>query len=187
MRIGVYGGSFNPPHVVHAMVASWLLWTDKVDEVWFIPVYQHAFDGIQEKKLAPYKYRVEWCRALAKEVDPRIKVSTVEESLPTPSYTIDTLTALRKEFSQHEFCLCVGADVIPQLQQWKQWEEIERSFAPIIVGRVGYDNPENTVSFPPVSSSEVRADLSKGVFPTHLLTSSVVDQIRKDNPYLEEA
>ena len=49
MRVAVYGGSFNPPHVAHAMVASWLLWTRLVDEVWLVPVFRHAFEGIQEK------------------------------------------------------------------------------------------------------------------------------------------
>ena len=186
MRIGVYGGSFNPPHVVHAMVASWLLWTDKVDEVWFVPVYQHAFDGIQEKKLAPYEYRVQWCKALAQQIDARIKVSEIESQLPTPSYTIDTLSALSRRFPEHQFCLCVGADVLPQLPQWKQWSKIERLFHPIIVGRVGYESPKGCVSFPPVSSSDIREHLSKGSVPSDLLTRSVMVQIQTDNPYLKE-
>ena len=113
-------------------------------------------------------------------------MSKVESQLPTPSYTIDTLTALATDFPQHQFCLCVGADVIPQLPKWKQWGEIERQFEPIIVGRVGYDGPTDTVAFPPVSSSSVRAELSKGRIPSHLLTNEVVHLLRENNPYLEK-
>ena len=51
MRIAVYGGSFNPPHIAHTMVASWLLWTEMVDEVWLVPVYRHAFEQSHGKKL----------------------------------------------------------------------------------------------------------------------------------------
>ena len=119
MKIAVYGGSFNPPHVVHAMVASWLLWTDLVDEVWMVPVYRHAFEGIHDKKLASYSDRVQWCEAMETDVDSRIKVSTIESQLPTPSYSIDTLQALAKQFPEHEFRLCVGSDVIPDLPNWK--------------------------------------------------------------------
>ncbi len=84
MRIAVYGGSFNPPHVVHAIVASWLLWTDQVDEVWLVPVFQHAFEGVDNKKLAPYRLRVQWCDVFTSNVDSRIRVSSIESKLPTP-------------------------------------------------------------------------------------------------------
>ena len=184
MRIAVYGGSFNPPHVVHAMVASWLLWTDLVDEVWLVPVYRHAFEGIQEKKLASYNDRVAWCTAFTEEVDPRITVSDIESRLPIPSYSVDTLQALSQEYPEHDFRLCVGADVIPDLPKWKSWDVIEREFAPIIVGRVGYDSPDDIVKFPPVSSSEIRKKLSFGEIPSHFLLHLVVELLKVKNPYL---
>ena len=98
MRVAIYGGSFNPPHVAHAMVASWLLWTDQVDEVWMVPVFRHAFEGIHGKKLAPYEQRVAWCQLVRQDVDQRIQVSTIESELPIPSYSIDTLTELQAQY-----------------------------------------------------------------------------------------
>ena len=62
MRVAVYGGSFNPPHVVHLMVASWLRWTDRCDELWCVPVCAHPFD----KDLAPYDERLAWCSDAAR-------------------------------------------------------------------------------------------------------------------------
>ena len=54
-----YGGSFNPPHVGHAMVAQWVVWTGRADAVWFVPVYQHAFEGRHDKTLASFDQRVQ--------------------------------------------------------------------------------------------------------------------------------
>jgi nicotinate-nucleotide adenylyltransferase len=183
MRIAVYGGSFNPPHVSHAMVASWLLWTDQVDEVWMVPVYRHAFEGMQEKKLVAYEQRVSWCRMLRDDVDVRIRVSTIESELPTPSYSIDTLSALRDRHPNDEFRLVIGADVLPDLPKWKDWKRIEADFSPIIVGRGGYSCPPGAVSFPSVSSSEIRFALKEGKIPTHLLFHSLAEDFVRSNPY----
>src|SRR5688500_13322137 len=91
MRVAIYGGSFNPPHVGHAMVAGWLRWTDLADEVWLLPAFAHPFD----KELAPFDRRVAWCAALAEAVGPWVRVEPIESTLPPPSYTVDTLSALR--------------------------------------------------------------------------------------------
>ena len=186
MRIAVYGGSFNPPHVAHAMVASWLLWTDQVDEVWMVPVYRHAFEGIQQKKLASYEQRVHWCTLLTSDVDERIQVCDIEAQLPVPSYSIDTLSALRERYPEHQFRLVIGADVLPDLPKWKEWERIEREFSPIIVGRDGYDSLPGMVSFPSVSSSQIRADLKKGNIPKHFLFHSLAAALLENNPYKEQ-
>ena len=185
MRIAVYGGSFNPPHVAHAMVASWLLWTDQVDEVWMVPVYRHAFEGIQQKKLVDYQQRVQWCHLLTKDVDKRIKVSDIESHLPTPSYSIDTLTALRDREPIYQFRLVIGADVLPDLPKWKEWNRIEKEFSPIIVGRDGYACPKDAVSFPAVSSSQIRKELQQGNIPHHFLFHSLATSLQMSNPYAD--
>ena len=183
MRVAVYGGSFNPPHIAHAMVASWLLWTDQVDEVWMVPVYRHAFEGMHGKKLIEYNLRVTWCRLLQQDVDARIRVSTIESELPTPSYSIDTLRALSKRHPSNHFRLVIGADVIPDLPKWKDWTSIEEEFSPIIVGRGGYPCPEGAVSFPEVSSSDIRASLQNEEIPTHFLFASLAKSLERSNPY----
>ena len=124
-NIAVYGGSFNPPHVGHAMVASWLVWTGLVDKVWLLPVYEHAFEGLQDKRLASFDTRSAWCDALAESLSPAIEVCRVEADLPTPSYTM-TLRFLRQLHPHYRFRLVVGSDVVPQLPQWRDWESIER-------------------------------------------------------------
>lgn len=162
--IAIYGGSFNPPHVGHAMVASWLVWTGMVDKVWLLPVYHHAFEGIQDKRLASFEDRCSWCEALAQSLSSSVEVCRAEADLPIPSYTIDTLRYLRQQHPQHQFRLVVGSDVLPQLPLWRDWASIEAEFEPLIVARAGYpmsSAPESPV-FPAVSSSEIRHRLAQG-------------------------
>lgn len=173
MRIAVYGGSFNPPHVVHGEVASWLLQEDLADEVWLIPVYRHAFEGIHNKRLASFEDRVRWCRAMAVDVDARIKVDEVESTLPVPSFTIDTLRHLQGRHPGHQFRLVVGADVLDQVDSWRDWEGIRSQFSPIVVGRQGHPAPDGTPVFPNISSTEVRARIARGESVDGMVTAGV--------------
>lgn len=176
MRIAVYGGSFDPPHVGHAMVAGWLLWTGRVDEVWLVPAFQHAFS----KPLSSFERRVALCAALARDVDPRVRVDPVEASLPVPSFTLDTLTHLARLHPEHAFHLVVGADVLAQRDHWRRWDLIERDFPPIIVGRQGHAPIPDAPTFPDVSSSEVRARIAAGRSVRHLLTAGVAGLLGVD-------
>ena len=169
MDVAVYGGSFNPPHIGHAMVAAWLLWTRRVDEVWLVPAFAHAFD----KELRPFALRVEMALAMAAEVDARVRVCTIERDLPVPSYTIHTLRALRGRHPQRRFRLVVGADVLPQTHLWRDWAGIEREFPPIVVGRGGYPDVPDAPTFPEVSSTDIRARLAAGRPAGHLVTAGV--------------
>lgn len=183
MRIAVYGGSFNPPHVGHAMVAAWLRWTGRAEAVWLVPVYRHAFEDWHGKTLAPFDQRVSWCEALAADVGGGVEVCTVEAELPTPSYTIDTLRSLAEAHPEHRFRLVVGADALPQLPQWRDWGAIEAEFSPVVVGRQGYEPVPDSVAFPGVSSTEIRQRLARGEPVSHLLTQGVAAMLAADSPF----
>lgn len=170
MEVAVFGGSFNPPHVGHALVASWLLWTGRVERVWLVPAFSHAFG----KDLAPFEARVDLCRALAAVLGPAVEVHPLEAELPAPSYTLDTLRALAARHPEHRFRLVIGADVVPELPRWHRWEAIEAAFAPIVVGRQGWPTPPGAVDFPPVSSTEIRARLAADAEVGHLVPRQVL-------------
>lgn len=157
MRVAVFGGSFNPPHVGHGMVAAWLGWTAQVDEVWLVPTFHHAFG----KPLAPFTNRVAACRALAALVGPWVRVQEIEAELPTPSFTIHTLDALAARHPGHQLRLVVGADNLAARTKWRAWDRIEAEYAPIVVGR-GELHVAGAPSFPDVSSTEVRRRLQAG-------------------------
>lgn len=153
MRIAIYGGSFNPPHVGHAMVASWLGWIDRVDEVWLLPTAGHPF----AKRLLPFELRAGLCEALAACAGPHVKVCTLEAELPRPSYTVDTLKELSARHPEHVFQLVIGADILPDTPRWKDWDTIAADYQPIVVGRGGYPPIDGMPTFPEVSSTEIRA------------------------------
>ncbi len=171
MVVGVYGGSFNPPHVGHALVAGWLGWTRRVDEVWLVPAFQHAF----AKALAPWEVRVAACRALAGAVGAHVSVVDIEARLPTPSYTIQTLDALALRHPGCQLRLVVGADVQSQRSQWRDWPRIAAEYAPVVVGRAGYPEVDGAPTFPGVSSTEVRARLARGEPVDALVPAAVLE------------
>jgi nicotinate-nucleotide adenylyltransferase len=187
-KIAVYGGSFNPPHLGHSMIVSWLLWSGIVDRVIILPVYAHAFDGVHDKTLAPFEYRVRWCNLAFQSCFDRstmnlIEISELEKDLPTPSYTIDSLQTLQKKYSNHQLRLVIGSDSIPHLPKWKNWTEIKDNFQPIIVGRVGYPS-ESDVFFPDISSTDIRQKLKEGVIPTQWVHRALAQDLQLDNPYV---
>lgn len=157
MQVAVFGGSFNPPHVGHAMVAGWLGWVGRADEVWLVPAFHHAFD----KPMAAFERRVAACERLAALVGPWVRVDPVEAELPTPSYTLATLDALAARHPEHRFRLVVGADAYAQRRLWHRWDELSARYAPIVVGR-GPRSAAGAPSFPDVSSTEVRRRLAAG-------------------------
>lgn len=173
MRIAVYGGSFNPPHVGHAMVAAWLRWTDRVDEVWLVPAFAHPF----EKQMASFEERAALCEAVASAIGPGVGVSRVEADLPLPSYTIATLTHLAATFPQHAFRLVVGADVLPDTPKWRAWDRIAAGFAPIVVGRDGWPAVEGAPTFPGISSTEIRARCAAGAPIDHLVPAAIAGRV----------
>ncbi|MCB9761556.1 MAG: nicotinate (nicotinamide) nucleotide adenylyltransferase [Alphaproteobacteria bacterium] len=173
MVIAVYGGSFNPPHVGHGMVAAWLLWTRRADRVWLLPAFQHAFD----KSLAPFEARCGMCAQLAREVGTGVEVCAVEAELPTPSYTYNTLRALRERHPTDRFRLVIGADNLAQIDLWYRWDGIQAEFSPIVVGRQGFPPVPDAPQFPGISSTEVRRRVAGGEPFAHLVPAAIRDQV----------
>lgn len=177
MRVAVFGGSFNPPHVGHGMVAAWLRWVDRADEVRLVPSFAHPF----ERPMAPFDARVAACRELAALVGPWVSVDPVEASLPRPSYTIRVLEALRAREPGNSFFLVVGADILAQAAAWKDWPRIEAEFAPLVVGR-GAQEVQGSPTFPPISSTEIRRRLEAGEPVEPLVPRPVLDAWRRAGP-----
>jgi nicotinate-nucleotide adenylyltransferase len=175
-RIALFGGSFNPPHVAHALVAFYVRETQPVDEVWFVPVYQHAFG----KDLAPYEHRVAMCELVARSLgppdlaDPRrpvVKVSRAEEELAnqpgfTVSRTLDLLTYLEAQDPTRRFRNVIGADILGETHKWYRWDEVVAKAPLIAIGRSGFVAPPGTtltgVTMPEISATRVRELVTAG-------------------------
>ena len=169
------------------MVASWIVRSGAADRVWLVPVFEHAFEGMHEKKLAPFAMRMKWCSELAKALGSAVDVSDVESRLPAPSYTVDTLQHMAQQFPEHAFHLVIGADILEQTQGWKSWDVIVADFEPIIVGREGYANPAvlhpGSPIFPAVSSTEVRRRLASGESVEDLVPDVIAASLGESHPW----
>jgi len=163
-RVGLFGGSFNPPHVAHQLVALYVLET-QVDEVWFVPTYAHAFG----KQLVPYDHRVAMCELAAAPLGARAIVSRAEEELAAKpdfvaSRTLDLIDHLTEKFPDIELRLVVGADILGETDKWHRWDEVTRRAPLIVIGRGGYELPAGSVAtgvvMPEISATRVREMLA---------------------------
>jgi nicotinate-nucleotide adenylyltransferase len=127
MRIGLLGGSFNPPHVAHRAISQFAIKRLKLDRVWWLvtpgnPLKDHG--GLHD-----LDQRIEAARQIAD--DPRIDVSCLESVIGT-RYTVDTVTYLRRRASGLRFVWIMGADNLAQFHRWQNWRRIA-SEVPIAV------------------------------------------------------
>ena len=171
MRIAIYGGSFNPPHVGHSMVAAYLKWTQQAEEVWWVPAFDHAFD----KVLAPFELRVRLCEDVTRSLGSWARVSTIEATLPAPSYTIHTLDALHRQYPEHQFQWVAGADILETLHLWKEWQRIKEGYGLLLVGRAGYPEVPGVPTFPDISSTQIRELLKENGDVSKLVDAGILD------------
>lgn len=168
MRIGLFGGCFNPIHSHHLKIAEKARNACNLDEVWFIPVFKPVHK--QDHDLLPYETRLELLTA-AVESDHRLRVSEVEKTLGGPSYTIETVRHLQTAFPDHDFTLIIGSDSLYDLPNWKEAGNLMAQIPFAIVPRPQFteklDLPNTRSEWLPIdsdeiSSSTIRDSLSKG-------------------------
>jgi nicotinate-nucleotide adenylyltransferase len=160
VRVAVFGGSFNPPHVGHVLVCSLVLATEDLDRVLVVPTYQHPF----AKPLAPFDDRVAMCE-LAMSSLRGVEVSRVEEELGGESRTLRTLEHLSAAHPDWRLRIVIGADVLAEAPRWFGFDAIAKLAPPIVVGRTGFDPPQpGALLVPDVSSTQVRAAIGRGAW-----------------------
>lgn len=179
MRVALFGGSFNPPHVGHQLLALYVLETAEVDELWFVPCWKHPFD----KELEDFAHRMRMTELAAAALGPRVRVSDFESKLGgEKSRTLLTVRGLQARYPQHEFRLVIGADLEPELPSWYGAEELRRTVKLLVVGRGGYPG-QFPVSMPMVSSTEIRKKLRTGESAQGMVCESVWAYIREHGLY----
>ncbi|MGZ3439562.1 MAG: nicotinate (nicotinamide) nucleotide adenylyltransferase [Polyangia bacterium] len=177
MRVAIYGGSFNPPHVAHQMALAYVLATAHVDEVWMVPTFKHPFD----KQLASFSDRAMMCE-LAASPFKAVRVSRVEEELGGESFTLRTMRALMERHGDHRFSLVIGSDLLAERERWHGWPELKELVPFIVIGREGSPSVGG-ITLPQVSSTIVRQRLATGEPVDALVASAVVDYIRARGLY----
>lgn len=186
MRIGILGGSFDPPHFGHILVARQVKEFFNLDEIWLMPYFMHSWDftisSVQDRL------------AMAKMIEePGIIVSDEEIKYKRKSYTIETVRRLKKQHS-HTFFWIVGGDTLDNFKRWKRYEDLIREIKFIVFPRNGYylssklpkgfeliSSPELVTTN--ISSSIIRQRIVKNLSVDGLISNSVLSYIRKHKLY----
>ncbi|MCR4267864.1 nicotinate-nucleotide adenylyltransferase [Nitratireductor sp. ZSWI3] len=137
MAVGLFGGSFNPPHAGHALVAEIALRRLRLDQLWWIVTPGNPLKD--NSHLAPLEKRIALSRKCA--TDPRIKI-TAFEARHRIRYTADTIDLVRGRNPGVDFVWIMGADSLRDFHRWERWRKIARSIPIAVV-----DRPGDTLAF----------------------------------------
>jgi nicotinate-nucleotide adenylyltransferase len=159
-RTALFGGSFNPPHAAHQLVALYVLETCEIDELWFVPTFSHPF----HKPLVDFEHRVAMCELAAAPLGSRVRVSRAEADLAAvpgfvSSRTVELVEMLRAREPARQFHLVIGADILQETAKWHRWDDLCELAPPIVVGRPGYHlgrGHEVGVTMVDISATRVR-------------------------------
>lgn len=132
LRVGLFGGSFNPPHRGHVHASELALKRIGLDRVWWLVSPGNPLK--ETAGLPPLGARIAAARALAR--DPRIVVTGLEAEVGT-RYTYDTVAHLRRRCPYVRFVWIMGADILPQLHLWQRWREIAELVPFAVIDRPG--------------------------------------------------
>ncbi len=190
IRTALFGGSFDPIHMGHAMVANFVAQCGLVDEVWLMPGRVNPLKCAAPP--APESHRVEMCRLVAQDCIHTV-VSEVELSLPSPSYTSQTVRHLLSAYPDRKFSLLIGSDNWLCFNRWREYDWLLKHIEVIIYPRPGYevnkDELPEGVSLledaPQVlmSSTFARAGLAGGLNMNFFLPSKVINYISNHQLY----
>ena len=182
-RVALFGGSFNPPHVAHQLVALYVLETEPIDELWLIPCFMHPFD----KALESFEDRLWMCRLAALPLGPRAAVSDCEKQLGGESRTLRTVKSLLSVHPDIDLSLVIGADLETEVSSWYGADELRELVRFIVVPRTGYGKisgePNTRPAMPAISSTDIRERLRRGYPVDALVPRSVLDYIHQRKLY----
>lgn len=189
MEIGFFSGSFDPIHIGHLIIAEYICNHTEIEQLWLSVTPRNPLK--LENTLSDEKDRIAMVKSAIAN-SPKIEYCDIELSLPTPSYTVDTLRALCRRYPQHNFSLVIGADNWLLFDKWRDYEYILNNFKIVVYPRPGYDIdastlPENvTLCDTPVigiSSTFIRESIKNGKPASFGVTREVYEYIVKNNLY----
>lgn len=198
MRLGIYGGSFDPVHNAHLAFARTCQQQAKLDEVWFTPT---AIQPLKRKgPHATNANRIEMLN-LAIGDKPNWRVCSIEIDRGGLSYTVDTLRQIHEELPEAELFFPIGSDALRDVANWREPREIFRMATPLVVCRAGDLPPDfegleqlcsartlpQPIEMPAmdVSSSEIRRRVAAGQSIDDLVPEAVAAYIEQQRLYRE--
>ena len=189
MKIGLFFGTFNPIHVGHLIIGTYMVEITDIDQVWFVVSPQNPLK--RNKQILHESERLNLVN-LAIDGNQKLMVSDIEFDMPRPSFTIDTLDNLSIQHPDNEFVLIMGSDNLSLLPEWKDYKKLLDKYQLYVYKRQGYKNDKlsehkNVKSFDvlllQISSSYIRKALKEGRSVKFFLPDKVYEFIRKTGMY----
>lgn len=191
MKIGIFGGSFDPIHTGHAIIAQHIISSGMVDRLWFMVSPVNPLKQGKVRQVADTD-RLRMVEMVSRPME-GVETSAFEFTMPRPSYTIDTLNALQAKFPNDEFYLVTGGDNWQIFNKWRNSEEILAKYHLLIYPRLGYevnipDSLKDRVTLvdAPIielSSTEIRDRLANGLSVRYYVPDEVHDFIERKQLY----
>lgn len=191
MKIGIFGGSFDPIHIGHAIIAQHIIGSGTVDRLWFMVSPVNPLKADKVRQVADTD-RLRMVEMVSRPME-GVETSAFEFTMPKPSYTIDTLNALQEKFPDDEFYLVIGADNWTVFGKWRSSNEILEKYHLIIYPRLGFevvipDELKERVALvdAPIielSSTEIRERLAEGKSVRYYVPDEVAQYIDSHRLY----
>ena len=179
MKLGLYGGTFDPIHNGHTHVITQLIERGIVDHLLVVPAGEPRLRENSPK--ASGAQRRAMCQLAINDLPPEIRskveVNPIEILRMGPSYTIDTVEAVKQAYPDDEIVLIVGTDAYAKIDQWHRIDELRGMVEFLIIGRPGYSGDGVDIGALNVAATTIRQGLSAD------LSSSVAAFIRENNLY----
>ena len=150
MRIGIFGGTFDPVHLGHLILAEQAREQGRLDEVWFVPAPRPPQK--EGQSVTRFEQRVEMLQ-LAIAGQPAFRIDEIENERDGPSYTAETLAELHRRHPQHSYFLLIGGDSLADFPTWYRPQRIVELAGLLVMERPGT---------PPISEGELRQRLGLG-------------------------
>ncbi|MCO5251381.1 MAG: nicotinate (nicotinamide) nucleotide adenylyltransferase [Candidatus Kapabacteria bacterium] len=195
-KIGIFGGSFNPIHIGHLIIAEYFFVQQKLDKVIFVPTYISPFKQDQTKQIAD-EDRLAMVKLIT-DTDERFEFDDFEIKSKSVSYTYNTVKHIQSRYPNLELTLLIGFDNLPDLHKWYEFEKLakmvtfcvanRKSDSPInekmpslgAAVRLNYLNSPNIE----ISSSRIREAIKSGEAFQYLLHPAVFEYLKSKKLYL---
>lgn len=188
-QVGILGGTFNPVHLAHLVMADQAGKNLGLDEVYLMPSYQPPH--VDEKKTIDASHRLKMLE-LAIADNPFLKIETIELIRKGKSYTYDTMKALTQNNPETDYYFIIGGDMVEYLPKWHKIDELVTMVNFVGIQRTGYTTespyPVIWVDIPEIdiSSTKIRQKIQQGCSVRYLVPDKVIDYIQKEGLYQDE-
>lgn len=192
LRIGLFGGAFDPVHIGHQRVAESFLRSNLIDELHLLPTAHPPHK--ENKRSTSFYHRSQMLKIAFSGYD-RVAVNELENRLPKPSYTLQTIEYLQNAHPENLYYLCIGEDNLASFHQWYRYKSILRKVTLIVAGRPGIDSKSRQTEILErsilmdheeieISSTDIRNQETMGEMG-NAVPESVIDYIQRHHLYAD--